>query len=177
MNGDPFVLFDLPARWRLDESLLASRWQALQRAVHPDRHAHADSRQQQEALWRATALNDAYRTLKDPIARAEALIARATPAAASGQGVALSPAFLETQMELREALHEAIAHRDEPQLARLAEKAQTGWRETLDALGRAIDDEQDWQSARRLVQEAQFWRKLKNEIDAALTAIDDINLT
>jgi molecular chaperone HscB len=55
---------------------LTRRFHELSRRYHPDRWATADAATQAIALDSAALLNDAYRTLKDPFARAQYLLRR-----------------------------------------------------------------------------------------------------
>ena len=59
-----------------DEAELSQKFRALSRQYHPDRWATADAQTQTDALDASALINDAYRTLKDPFARAEYLIRR-----------------------------------------------------------------------------------------------------
>ena len=67
-----FELFGLPVRFAVDAQALEARYGALQRDVHPDRHA-GDAVAQRQALQAAARVNEAYRTLKDPVERANIL--------------------------------------------------------------------------------------------------------
>ncbi len=88
--------FDEPAG--LDE-----KFRALSRQWHPDRYARAAAPERRKALEMTTQINDAYKTLKDPVRRAEHLLQL--------RGVKgeprMSPEFLEQTLEDREKLLEA----------------------------------------------------------------------
>ncbi len=71
---DYFALFSLPRHLHLDTEALEKSFYAQSRRLHPDRFAARPAEEQAEALRRSSALNDAYRTLKDPIARTEYLL-------------------------------------------------------------------------------------------------------
>ena len=71
---DDFALLGLPARYDLDAALLRERYLSLARVVHPDRLVGADDGQRRLALRLSAMLNDAYRTLADPLKRAEYLL-------------------------------------------------------------------------------------------------------
>lgn len=88
--------FDEPAG--LDE-----KFRALSRKWHPDRFARGTAQERRISLERTTELNDAYRTLKDPVRRAEHLLALR---GVSGE-VKMAPEFLEETLEDREKLLEA----------------------------------------------------------------------
>jgi molecular chaperone HscB len=71
---DYFEVLGVPHVWHLDTEFLAARHLALSRELHPDRFAQASPRERIMSLERTTAVNDAYRTLRDPIRRAEYLL-------------------------------------------------------------------------------------------------------
>ncbi len=71
---DYFSFFGLPRKLNLDSGLLEREFYALSRGLHPDLFARADPREQRWSLEQSSQLNDAYRTLKDPIRRTEYLL-------------------------------------------------------------------------------------------------------
>jgi molecular chaperone HscB len=71
---DYFEIFSLPPHLTLDTAALEKSFYALSRKLHPDRFASKSPAEQQAALAESSRLNDAYRTLKDPIARTEYLL-------------------------------------------------------------------------------------------------------
>jgi molecular chaperone HscB len=68
---DYFSFFALPRKLNVDVALLQREFYELSRKLHPDLNARADSREQEWSLEQSSQLNDAYRTLKDPIKRTE----------------------------------------------------------------------------------------------------------
>ena len=71
---DYFSLFDLPQHLHLDLAALEKTFYAQSRKLHPDRFAAKPAAEQVAALAASSQLNDAYRTLRDPIARTEYLL-------------------------------------------------------------------------------------------------------
>ena len=69
-----FSIFSLPPHLTLDTRALEKSFYALSRRLHPDRFASRPAAEQEEALAESSRLNDAYRTLKDPIAHTEYLL-------------------------------------------------------------------------------------------------------
>ncbi|MGA2897349.1 MAG: Fe-S protein assembly co-chaperone HscB [Acidobacteriaceae bacterium] len=69
-----FEIFSLPEHLVLDLPALEKSFYALSRKLHPDRFASKSPAEQAAALVESSRLNDAYRTLKDPIARTEYLL-------------------------------------------------------------------------------------------------------
>ena len=71
---DYFTFFALPRKLNLDTATLEREFYELSRKLHPDLSARADKREQEWSLEQSSHLNDAYRTLKDPIRRTEYLL-------------------------------------------------------------------------------------------------------
>ncbi len=71
---DYFAFFGLPYKLNLETAMLEREFYALSRHLHPDINAIGSSQEQQWSLEQSSQLNDAYRTLKDPIARTEYLL-------------------------------------------------------------------------------------------------------
>jgi molecular chaperone HscB len=71
---DYFSLFELPRHLQIDTMALEKTFYAQSRRLHPDRFASKSQAEQDAALGASSRLNDAYRTLKDPIARTEYLL-------------------------------------------------------------------------------------------------------
>lgn len=71
---DYFSFFGLPPKLNLDVATLEKDFYLLSRKLHPDLNAQAGSQEQEWALEQSSLLNDAYRTLKDPIKRTAYLL-------------------------------------------------------------------------------------------------------
>jgi len=69
-----FEIFSLPQHLVIDTAALEKSFYALSRRLHPDRFAGRLAAEQEAALAESSRLNDAYRTLKDPIRRTEYLL-------------------------------------------------------------------------------------------------------
>ncbi len=73
-HGDYFTFFGLRRRLRLDVKDLEQRFLALSRLFHPDYFHNATPTERLASLERSSYLNDAFRTLGDPMARLEYLL-------------------------------------------------------------------------------------------------------
>jgi len=71
---DYFKFFGLPRKLNLDTAALEREFYVLSRKLHPDVYAGRDAQEQEWSLEQSSRLNDAYRTLKDPIRRTEYLL-------------------------------------------------------------------------------------------------------
>jgi molecular chaperone HscB len=130
---DYFEFFELPRKLTLDVVALEKQFYTMSRKLHPDRFA-AKPLAEQEAALAQSLLNDAYRTLKDPILRTQYLLklegveleeqSKAATEAARASGVekkqVVPPELLEEVFELNMQLQEMrVANQmgeDEPEL-------------------------------------------------------------
>jgi molecular chaperone HscB len=71
---DYFAFFGLPPKLNLDVAALEKEFYALSRKLHPDLSARATAQEQEWSLEQSSLLNDAYRTLRDPIKRTQYLL-------------------------------------------------------------------------------------------------------
>ena len=108
---DHFARLGLPAALELEPAALDQAYFALQRQWHPDRFVAKPAEERAKASTEAAALNDAYRTLKDPLRRA-AISLSSTGVELPGDGKTIDdPELLMEAMEAREELHEAAHDR------------------------------------------------------------------
>lgn len=73
-GGDYFSVFGLEPKLLLDLDALEQEFHRLSRRLHPDRYARSSDSEQQWSLADTALLNDAYRTLKDPLRRTQYLL-------------------------------------------------------------------------------------------------------
>ena len=71
-----FKLFGLEPRFDIDLKALNARYRELAQQSHPDRFVNESSEKQREAVQRSATLNEAYKTLKNPVTRAEYLLSK-----------------------------------------------------------------------------------------------------
>ncbi|MEK6324091.1 MAG: Fe-S protein assembly co-chaperone HscB [Acidobacteriota bacterium] len=73
-GSDYFSFFGLPRKLRIDESELEKSFYSLSRQFHPDYFMGGGERERQASVERSSMLNDAYRTLRDRVARVTYLL-------------------------------------------------------------------------------------------------------
>jgi molecular chaperone HscB len=107
-HGDYFSFLGLPRQLTIDPQELERNFRELSRKFHPDYYYNAPPTERLASLERSSYLNDAYRTLRNPAARIEHLLAiEGLPAAKSEEGTAkVPPALLEEVFALNEELDE-----------------------------------------------------------------------
>ena len=116
---DPFETLGVEPVYGLDLAVLEQRHRDLSRALHPDRHAASGPGERRMALGRAIEVNEAFRVLKDPVRRAEALLSRRGVQSGEGKEPPAPPALLMEVMECREALAEVRQTKNEAALTGL----------------------------------------------------------
>src|SRR5438128_8280729 len=112
-HGDYFAFFGLPRRLKVNTADLERRFRDLSRQFHPDYFYNAPPAERLASLERSSYLNDAYRTLRNKMARIEYLLKlEAVPVAIGSSAVAPSsdsraePELLEAVFALNEELDE-----------------------------------------------------------------------
>lgn len=174
-NQDYFALFDLPRQYAIDGAVLHERYRALQRASHPDSHAAAPEQSKRLAVQLAARVNEAYRVLKDPLLRARYWLELHGAALNDEAQTVRDGAFLMAQMELRERLGDLKQRFSQEQANDLAsdigDQIAALHNELLKTLGDG-DAAEKLTRAQGLIAKAQFFTKLKIELDEILFSQD-----
>jgi molecular chaperone HscB len=169
LDSDDFELFGLPRRFALDAEALDARRRVLQAEVHPDRFAAQGAAAQRVAMQWAVRVNEAWRRLKDPVARATLLCEFGGVKIDAERNTAMPPAFLMRQMEWREALDDA---RDAGAVQALADEVQASRAESLERLRLLLDENGDVQAAAAEVRGLMFVDRFLESLDDRLAAIE-----
>ena len=104
--ADYFSIFGIPRALGLDVNELQARFYKLSRVLHPDRFSRK-SEMERECSSQATAkLNDAWRTLRDPVSRAEYVLSQEGFEVGEQRSADVPPELLEEVFELNMALEE-----------------------------------------------------------------------
>jgi molecular chaperone HscB len=122
--ADHYTLLGLPRKFDVDAEQLQRRYIALSRHAHPDFHDGESDDVQELHLRVSAAVNDAYRTLRDPVSRASYLLGL-LGGRSSADDRSVPPGFLETTMMMQEEVAEAAASGDEKAKRRLGEVLRT----------------------------------------------------
>jgi len=105
-TGDHFLLFGLPRKLWIEMSALEKRFLQLSWKLHPDKFVNASPAEQELSLKRSSELNDAYRVLRDPVARVEYLLELEGMRKEGEHKQQAPPELLEEVFELNESLDE-----------------------------------------------------------------------
>ena len=168
-----FDFFGLPHKLNLDSKDLESRFYALSKQWHPDRFARGSADQRRISEDATATLNDGYRTLKEPIARAEYLLKEHGFNVGEQKSSNIPPELLEEVFELNMALEEIETSR--PQLEEARQKFVT-MREDIDRelfeQFAAYDEKQEkavLEKVRAILNRRTYIRNLVNQVEDALS--------
>ena len=170
-SQDHFALFQLPRCFRIDSARLDSAWRTAAAAAHPDRFAAASDAEKRVALMQATRINEAYQTLKSPLARARYLLQLAGVDTAEETNTSMPPAFLMAQMEWRENIEDARHGKDVAALEALTRQLRSDVSALEVELAEQLDDAADHAAAALSVRKLRFLEKLDQEIGDAIEAL------
>jgi molecular chaperone HscB len=105
-KGDYFSLFGLPRKLWIEMSTLEKKFLELSWKLHPDKFVNASPADQELSLKGSSELNDAYRVLRDPVARVEYLLELEGMRKEGEHKQQAPPELLEEVFELNESLDE-----------------------------------------------------------------------
>ena len=163
VSSNYFDFFGLPHKLNLDGKDLESRFYALSKQWHPDRFARASEDQRRISENATATLNDGYRTLREPILRAEYLLKEHGFDIGEQKSSHVPPELLEEEVEssrpqLEEARRKFVAMREEIDRELFAQFA-------------AYDEKQDQASLekiRAILNRRKYIRNLVNQVAQAL---------
>ena len=169
LTSSHFELFGLRPAYALDLGQLERAYREILSGVHPDRFAHAGDAERRASMQVSTRVNEAYRTLRDPVHRAEYLLAMNGVDLRLETNTAMPREFLMEQMELREKLEAARS----AEALGLLERELAGLKEALHAqIADRIDARGDYAGAADLVRKLMFLDKLDEDLNAAYEALE-----
>ena len=163
-----FEVFGLTVTFDIDPKILADRYLALQKQVHPDHFAGGTEQEKRLSMQWATRVNTAHTTLRDPLQRAGYLL-ELRGITLAGNPV-LAPEFLLEQIELREQLEDIEASIEVPGNSAACHQAQIGhlatFKQKVDSVMTSLQIEfasaidKDLPTAEQVVYKMQFMHRL-----------------
>ena len=176
---DYYALFGLPARLAISPDDLQQSFYALSRALHPDRFVRRSERERQYSLEASSVLNAAWRTLRNPVARAEYVLRQQGLDIGEQRSSNVPPELLEEVFELNMALEEVRGGDDSarPQLDAARANFLAMLRDVdrqLDELFRAWDEthrREELAAIRSLLNRRKYIQNLVSEVDALLPSL------
>ncbi|GJJ79525.1 Fe-S protein assembly co-chaperone HscB [Pasteurella canis] len=171
---DPFKIFDLPVDFHIDQTTLSSRYLALQKSLHPDNYTTHSPQEQRLAIQKSAEVNDALQILKDPILRADSIIAIHTGEQENREEKSNQDmAFLMQQMQWRECLEEIECERNTDKLLDFSAEIEQVQKVILMELSTALTQRQ-WIQAKAINDKLRFIKKLLVEIERVEESLLDI---
>ncbi|HXJ41376.1 MAG TPA: Fe-S protein assembly co-chaperone HscB [Bryobacteraceae bacterium] len=150
--SDYFAFFGLPRKLGLEMSLLEQKFLQLSWKLHPDNFVNASGEERELSLKRSSELNDAYRVLRDPVARVEYLLEIEGERKEGGKKQQAPPELLEEVFELNESLDELReameSGRDVSELKTKLESEEKSFQAKLDELDAQLQSvAREWDTA------------------------------
>jgi molecular chaperone HscB len=168
-----FELFGLGPAYRIDIDALDRAYRSLQSEVHPDQFASASDADRRRAMQASTRVNEAYRTLKDPVERARYLISLRGADPLDERDTTLPLDFLEAQLERRERAALAADAGDMDVLDRILAEVRDDFAARQQQVADLLDVTGDVQRARTTVRELRFLSKVADDVDAMLAELEE----
>lgn len=176
-----FDLLQIEPRYSLDPALLRKNYLELSRRFHPDRFGQRSLKERRIAVEKSASINTAYKTLLDPIKRAEYLLIKEA-GMKDLEKLKADPDILEFILEKREQISELQAQKTEAskaELLRLQEEAKAQEEKlfkTLDNLFSRFDqgDRSAVEEVERTVVLHRYNRGILQETNAALSLADGL---
>ena len=167
-----FELFGLTPAFALEADSLERSYHGIQARIHPDRHAHAGDAERRASMQWTTRVNEAYRTLQDPVQRAKHILELHGVDVAFETNTQMPTDFLLRQLELREELEAAMQKKDSALLDAL--RATIAGEKILleNQIAEGIDKRKDFAGSAGPVRKLMFLDRLIKEIDSAYEEIE-----
>ncbi|WP_233261555.1 Fe-S protein assembly co-chaperone HscB [Vitiosangium sp. GDMCC 1.1324] len=171
-----FDVFGLPRAYDVDLPALEKQYRELSLQLHPDRFAQAEARERRLSLEQTTALNEAFKTLKDGTKRAFYLLKLLgvdLEREDAGTQKDMPLEFLEEVMELREALDEAMEARDTERARKMASDVASRRKaalqeavDTLRTLEKGVPVESSVKKASHALGRVRYFTRFLEQVDA-----------
>jgi molecular chaperone HscB len=149
---DYFAIFGLPRKLWIEMSALEQKFLQMSWKLHPDNFVNAPEQERELSLKRSSELNDAYRTLRDPVGRIEYLLGIEGARKEGEHKQQAPPELLEEVFELNESLDELREAKasggDLAALKSRLESAEKGFQEKLVGLDAQLQNAaREWDAA------------------------------
>jgi molecular chaperone HscB len=151
-TSDYFAIFGLPHKLWIEMSALEQKFLQMSWKLHPDNFVNSSEEERERSLKHSSELNDAYRTLRDPVARVEYLLSIEGARKEGEHKQQAPPELLEEVFELNESLDELREAKasggDLAVLKSRLESAEKGFQEKLGEVDAQLQDAaREWDAA------------------------------
>ena len=173
-SNNYFELFGFDVKFDVDAALLASRWQDLQRKLHPDNFVSASEPEKRFSMQAASFVNEANKVLGSPLARAGYLLKLQGVDLDTETDTQMAPEFLMDQMELREEIESISAANDGYKKIESVRKMLVNRESSISQDFADCYASADFKQAREYARQWQFIDKLKREVSDIEADLDDL---
>src|SRR6266446_10391890 len=151
-KSDYFAMFEIPRKLWIEMGELEKKFLQLSWKLHPDNYVNASPEEREISLKRSSELNDAYRTLREPVARVEYLLAIEGTRVEGKNKQQAPPELLEEVFDLNESLDELreakAAGGDLSSLKHRLESAEKNFQQKLSEVDAQLQETaQQWDAA------------------------------
>jgi molecular chaperone HscB len=151
-KSDYFAMFEIPRKLWIEMGELEKKFLQLSWKLHPDNYVNASPEEREISLKRSSELNDAYRALREPVARVEYLLAIEGARIEGENKQQAPPELLEEVFELNESLDELreakAASGDTTALKQRLESAQKNFQTKLEEVDSELQTiAKEWDAA------------------------------
>lgn len=162
---DPFATLGIARSFDVDLGAVERAHRELSRALHPDKFVGVGQSERRAALSKAVEANEAWRVVRDPVRRAEALLRLGGINVREGVEPKPAPEFLMEMLEQREALSDAKRERDLAAVRAMAAGIEARARDVERALSEGFARGEGDNLVGRLG-ELRFYRRFLDEVSA-----------
>lgn len=167
-----FEYFDQPVQFTIDLNALHAAQIALQAAFHPDRFVNGTDQEKRVSVQKASMVNEAYETLKEPVKRAHYLL-KLSGIEQNDNQTTNDASFLMEQITFREEMSECRTNADpldciEHLSVKLKDRAQVFMQEFEEQYNR-----NDYTTAQESARKMMFVKKILDQLKDLQSEIED----
>ncbi len=164
-----FQILGMAPAMKLSRPDLDIAFRTQSKQVHPDRFSQESTVERKLALQHTERLNHGYRTLKEPLSRAQYLLELAGVSLEAQQKQPQNPEFLMQMMELQEQVEST---KDEEGLEELLQSSKQRYNQLLGQLSGFFDQQEGTlNETQEAVTELRYYRRLLDNIEFRLEDI------
>lgn len=168
-----FEIFSLPISTAPDLNQLKEKNHKLQQQVHPDRFANSDDAEKREAMQITSLVNEAYNTLKIPVARLQYMLTLKGIDMNGETDTAMDGMFLMQQMELREEIADVRSQADPLDVLDTMSRDLKDQAENLVVNFADFYAQEELEKSREVVRKLQFVNKARKEVNDITEQLED----
>jgi len=168
-----FEIFTVPISTAPDLTQLKEKNHELQQQVHPDRFANSDDAEKREAMQITSLVNEAYNTLKVPVARLQYMLTLKGVDMNGETDTSMDGAFLMQQMELREEIADVKSQSDPLDVLDTMSRDLKNQAQNLVLSFAGLFEQDELEKCREVVRKLQFINKAQKEVNDITEQLED----